>query len=250
MKAYTYILVHKTSGKFYYGVRYSKNCDPDDLGVKYFSSSKMVKTIIKNEGKDSFHYKVRKIFDDRRKAIEWENKILKKFYKHPLCLNQCALRGWYSDDVIEKIKQTRLSDIDDNGLNSYKRAGRKLSITLSTEEHRKRQSVRMLKILARPDFKAKSKERMKHNNPSTLKENKIKISNSLKEYYETHESTMKGKKHSFQTLKLLKEKKMGRNNPCYGKIWVNNGIKNLRVYKDEIPDGYVSGRLYKRRSDD
>jgi hypothetical protein len=247
MKAYTYLLVHKISGRFYYGVRYSKNCDPNDLGVKYFSSSKIVKTIVKNEGRDSFSYEVRKIFDDRRKAIEWENKILKKFYKHPLCLNQCALRGWYSDDVIEKIKQTRLNDIDDNGLNSYKRAGRKLSATLSTEEHKKRKSLQMKIISARPDIRNKAIERMTKNNPILINDNKSKMISSLKNYYKNHSPAMKGKTHTSDAIKTMKEKKMGENNPCFGKVWVNNGVKNLRVDRDEIPEGFILGRLYKRK---
>lgn len=28
-----------------------------------------------------------------------------------------------------------------------------------------------------------------------------------------------------------------------GKIWVNDGKTSIRVYPDQIPDGYVKGRL-------
>ena len=42
----------------------------------------------------------------------------------------------------------------------------------------------------------------------------------------------------------------GKNNPRYGKpstirgkIWVNNGLDHKMVFEDEIPDGWVNGRL-------
>jgi hypothetical protein len=36
---YTYLIVFKVTGQVYYGVKYSKFCNPKQLGVKYFSSS-------------------------------------------------------------------------------------------------------------------------------------------------------------------------------------------------------------------
>lgn len=44
---YVYRLIDKDNGKLYIGVRYAKNCSPSDLGVSYFTSSKIVQPIFK-----------------------------------------------------------------------------------------------------------------------------------------------------------------------------------------------------------
>ena len=78
MISYTYLLIHIPSGKKYYGVRYAKNCSPDDFWTKYFTSSKKVKELIKEYGKDSFTFEIRKTFTTTIDAIKWEEKVLRR----------------------------------------------------------------------------------------------------------------------------------------------------------------------------
>ena len=66
---YTYHLYHIPTGLHYYGVRWAKNCAPSDLWSTYFSSSKAVKKLIKEYGKDSFIAKVRKVFTTKEQAV-------------------------------------------------------------------------------------------------------------------------------------------------------------------------------------
>lgn len=75
---YTYVIHHIPTGLNYYGVRYAKNCHPTDLWNKYFTSSKIVKSLIKEYGINSFTYKIRKTFNSAEKAILWEEKVLRK----------------------------------------------------------------------------------------------------------------------------------------------------------------------------
>lgn len=75
---YTYLIKCIPENKFYYGVRFSKNCDPDELWKKYFTSSKHVHSLIEKYGKESFDYEIRKTFDTPESARIWENKVLKK----------------------------------------------------------------------------------------------------------------------------------------------------------------------------
>ena len=80
---YTYLLefTHPQTYEklYYYGVRYSKNCHPDDLFIKYFTSSKYVKKLIKEFGIKCFKYEVRKIFPNNPlRAHQWEQKVLLK----------------------------------------------------------------------------------------------------------------------------------------------------------------------------
>jgi hypothetical protein len=75
---YTYLLKHINSDKFYYGVRYAKGCSPNDFWNTYFTSSKHIKELINTYGKDSFVYEIRKTFEDKKKAIAWEHRVLKR----------------------------------------------------------------------------------------------------------------------------------------------------------------------------
>lgn len=51
---YFYLIRHKASGKFYAGSSYKKTCNPDQFWKTYFTSSKIIQSIINDEGKDSF----------------------------------------------------------------------------------------------------------------------------------------------------------------------------------------------------
>ena len=75
MKAYTYSIIHKPTKNIYYGVRKSEE---KDIGNTYFSSSKLMRRLIKEQGKENFLFKVRKIFDSYEKAREHETKLLQR----------------------------------------------------------------------------------------------------------------------------------------------------------------------------
>lgn len=75
---YTYLIYCIPTKQFYYGVRYSKNCHPNDLWKTYYTSSTYVRHLIKEYGKDSFKYEVRRTFTSSYKAKQWETKVLKK----------------------------------------------------------------------------------------------------------------------------------------------------------------------------
>jgi len=75
---YTYRITCVPTGRHYYGVRFAKNCKPDDLWTTYFTSSKPIKRLIEEFGKDSFSAEVRKVFNDVDSAREWEQKVLER----------------------------------------------------------------------------------------------------------------------------------------------------------------------------
>lgn len=78
MTPFTYHLYHKPTNRHYYGVRYKKDCSPDELWNTYFSSSPIVHQLIEQYGKDSFVPKVRKVFRSAEQAVRWESKFLSK----------------------------------------------------------------------------------------------------------------------------------------------------------------------------
>lgn len=77
---YVYRITNKILSKHYYGSRSCNILPTDDLGVKYFSSSKDKE--FKQDQLDNpqnYKYKIIKMFDDRKSAISLEIKLHVKF---------------------------------------------------------------------------------------------------------------------------------------------------------------------------
>ena len=74
---YTYVIGWQSLQKYYYGVRYAKNCNPLDLWVSYFTSSKQVAYYREKFGEPDI-IQIRKTFTDTDTARLWEHKVLKK----------------------------------------------------------------------------------------------------------------------------------------------------------------------------
>jgi len=80
-KPYTYLIGWTNHNKWYYGVRYAKNCNPADLWTKYFTSSKKVKAFRKMYGEPNI-IQIRKTFKDSKSAKLWEDKVLRRMEVH------------------------------------------------------------------------------------------------------------------------------------------------------------------------
>jgi hypothetical protein len=80
-KPYTYLIGWSKHNKWYYGVRYAKNCNPNDLWIKYFTSSKKVKEFRELYGEPDIK-QIRKTFDNDKSAKLWEDKVLRRMEVH------------------------------------------------------------------------------------------------------------------------------------------------------------------------
>lgn len=76
-RPYTYLIGWKSLNIYYYGARYCKGCDPSDLWVSYFTSSKVVAQMRESAGEPDLVV-VRKIFSSKKKALEHEHKVLRR----------------------------------------------------------------------------------------------------------------------------------------------------------------------------
>ena len=77
MKPYTYLIRHRPSGKVYYGYRSANRVDPvNDLWKHYFTSSLGVQKLIEETGADSFDTEIRRIFETKEQASNWETRVL------------------------------------------------------------------------------------------------------------------------------------------------------------------------------
>ena len=84
---YVYKGVHRTSKKFYFGVRYRnetlKLVPYDDLGIKYFTSSKFVKSNF-----HEFEWEILAQFCDKKDALAFEDTLIKEHWGNPLLINR------------------------------------------------------------------------------------------------------------------------------------------------------------------
>jgi hypothetical protein len=74
---YTYLIGWSNLDLWYYGVRTAKNCNPADLWVKYFTSSKVVKKLRSEHGEPNV-LQIRKTFSDSKSALLWEEKVIRR----------------------------------------------------------------------------------------------------------------------------------------------------------------------------
>lgn len=88
---YTYRISWSKLDKHYYGVRYARNCHPDDLWKTYFTSSKLVREHRDLYGEPDV-VEVRQTFDTAPQARKWEEKVLRKLKvnKSDKWLNVCV----------------------------------------------------------------------------------------------------------------------------------------------------------------
>ena len=77
MKSYTYLIKHTPTGKVYYGFRSANRVDPhEDLWKRYFTSSPKIQQLIEETGVDSFDVEIRKVFETKEQASNWETRVL------------------------------------------------------------------------------------------------------------------------------------------------------------------------------
>lgn len=110
---YTYYIYHRPTGKKYYGVKYGKKANPEKLWKTYFSSSKRIKKLIQEYGKDSFDVEIRKTFNDKNKAFLWETNVLRrlKVEKRNDWLNVHANTGRMANKVGDKFSEEHKKNI-------------------------------------------------------------------------------------------------------------------------------------------
>lgn len=74
---YTYLIGWSSLNLYYYGVRFARNCHPDEFWSSYFTSSKYVQKARQQYG-DPDIIQIRKTFTDQQSARDWEHKVLRR----------------------------------------------------------------------------------------------------------------------------------------------------------------------------
>ena len=206
---YTYRIFCKPTQQYYYGVRFAKNCNPSDLFVSYFTSSKGVKKLLELHGKNVFDIEIRKTFNSKEKAISWERRVNRWTMRWSNYLNKHSNGNFIlTDEERKKISIAAGNKCRDLKLGFH---------SFSVEEKR----------LA----SIKGAETNRKNNTGIFSidyDKKVKVGNKCRDL-----------KLGFHSKESKEKQKKSAKKP-----WWNNGIT---VVKNEIcpGPGWVSGRLTK-----
>ena len=187
---YTYWLFHKKTKKFYYGSRTAKDCNPTDLFKSYFSSSKIVKKIIKEEGVSAFLYRVDKKFRTAKDTLDYEYAILQKFQagNNEKFLNEhhSKMFEWTKERRSSASKTHKLRVINGTHLTAFKNGHaptKGFSGKYHSEEMRKALGERQTgnkNVSCRPEVREMRRHQMIQHNPAKNSTVKHKMSISAK----------------------------------------------------------------------
>lgn len=135
---YTYLLKHISTNTFYYGVRFAEGCHPEEFWKTYFTSSKRVAKMREQYGDNSFEFEIRKTFNCKQKAIDWESKVLtrmKVLQKNELWINRTNNKA-----IIYDKSPTLGRVLTEKQRNAIREANKKRVISEETREKLKLRS--------------------------------------------------------------------------------------------------------------
>lgn len=147
---YTYLIGWSKHNLWYYGVRFAKGCNPDDLWKKYFTSSEIVAQKRKELGEPDI-IQVRKKFLTEVDAKRWEDNILLSIpnekRKHWLNQTFSSFRGVvFTDTIRKRIGET--SKGRECKLKTREKIAKKLTGIKRSEETKKKNSEHRKQVIA------------------------------------------------------------------------------------------------------
>jgi hypothetical protein len=163
MKPYTYLVGWPEHNIWYYGVRYSQDCDPDDLWKPYKTSSAHVKKFVSENG-DPTVIQVRKVFDNEIQARLWEHRVLKR-------LKVVGDARWLNQHV---------------SMTPYMQKGEQHWARIDPEKAKEKLGGKNNYVYTKPGELEKRRAKMKTDNPASRPEVKEKLRQSQLALGENH----------------------------------------------------------------
>lgn len=242
-KAYTYLIGWSTFKKYYYGVRYAKGCNINDLWIKYFTSSEHVKAFKLLNGEPDI-IEIRKTFNSIRKAKIWESKVLLKLkvfnndnwlnvnygFGPPQLFGHTHNKGrFHTEETKNKKRKSMIKTMAEK----FPIENRYHPVEFNSKEYKQNMSE-------------KSKQRWSGLSEEQHSEICNNISYSLTGKSKTGKAAkghQKSEEHKRKISESNKKSKVDR----AGKLWWNNNIINKRSKESPGPE-WVKGKLSHNKS--
>jgi len=223
---YTYLIGWSKQKKYYYGVRYAKNCKPCELMESYFTSSKYVDEMIKDHGLPDI-IQIRKIFTDKEAACNWENKVLKR------------MKVIYRDDFINKTDNYAIiSKKKYNPSKNLKEYMNSIKGKTLEEIHGKDKADHIKTSLKKGWLKAYNEGRMNFNKPNESRKNYSKAAYKRWENPKHKQLIMKKQTEIWDNRTDEEKRKITANGAAAvkGGRWMNKNNKQKLVKKHQIDE--------------
>lgn len=240
---YTYLIGWSKFDKWYYGVRYARDCTPNDLWKKYFTSSDVVQKFREQYGEPDI-IEVRKTFHDADSARLWEENILKRLkvkssdrwlnkndvHAPPILWGHTYNRGRkQSIETLEKRSQSMKNTM----AKKFPVENRNNPVEFGSEEHRALLSEQSKKLWRSRTEDEVAEIGRKISEKNLGNKNRLGHTNSIEHRARASESIRK----------VLSE---DQTKTTAGKLWWNNGEINRRSI--EAPGtGWIRGKLIKNK---
>lgn len=212
---FTYIIGWSKYNKFYYGVRYGKNCHPKDLFTTYFTSSKTVCQFRKDHGTPDI-IQIRQVFTNHITAVNFEDKVIRR---------------------LKMVRSDKWLNIGRSGkefccVEKSEKARQRMSVAQRGKKHTKESIDKMCK--------AQKGHKGTTNGTQIWNDGKINFFIPINETPESHLVLgMLRKKHN--------ENKPGTNRHNVGKVYYNDGVRNYFIpYEQEPEKNWIAGMLPKK----
>ena len=205
---YIYKTTNLKTGRFYVGMH-----STDDLNDGYIGSGTKLRRSIRKNGKENFKFEILEFLTDRASLKEREAQLVNEdLIKNPLCMNIVfgGGGGYVSPEGCKKGGHI---------------SGKIISNRLKVDDHFRKQFSDNVSAFLKEQWK----------NDSYRK-------NQLEKLDWT------GRKHKSETIEKMKKAKigfgLGIKNSQFGTCWINNGIENKKIMKNEdLPIGWKFGRI-------
>lgn len=247
---YTYLIGWPELDRWYYGSRYALGCDPSELWVRYFTSSKKVAEFRKVHGEPTVRI-VRKVFQDTNSVRLWEHRVLKK------------LKVIYNDRWLNKTDNKAIAPMPGDLNPMFGKIGElshRFGAVLSDDSKKVIGKKSRLKKGKMPEgFSEKMRQIVTGRKHKDITKKNISIALTGREMTEEHKSNISknhadvaneknpffGKTHSDEQREKWKESRAG-------KVWITNGSQDRLVSKDDVDsfinNGWIKGRGKKNGS--
>lgn len=208
-----YKITNKIDGKIYIGSHKTKNLDDG-----YMGSGKYLKYAQKKYGIDNFTKVILFIYDNSKDMYQKEGEIVNEEFLSTQNTYNIKIGGFGGWDHINSNEVLRK--------NKNKKA-RKCANKTIMEKYGVDNLSKI--IIVREKLSKLMKER-------------------IKDGFKPNPPSFKGKKHSEESKKKIKNSLIGKQSGClnsqYGTMWITNGIENKKIKKDtSVPDGWKKGKI-------
>lgn len=251
---YTYLITHKITGKRYYGVRFKKGCHPDEFFKKYFTSSKVIHEIIKNEGVDIFNTEIRRIFDCKNKAKRWEYTVLKRLHVifNENYYNKCTGNG--SDHKIVITKEWYQTEKGLQKAKNHSEYMKNFCSQISAEDKTKKieQQKMWYNTEKGIEFLENSRKLIIERNKSEKQKEAVSKFFSGRKLTEEHKRKVAENHADFSGEKNPMYGKSGELSPAFGTKWIKNTSTktSLKIKENLVPEyinnGWELGRFSRK----